>query len=158
MAYTESLFLLLMVAAFRRAGGHRAWAGVFFALTVLCRLQGLVLILPLGILMLRQDGWRPKVPLLWLPGPLAAAAFLGYIASVTGSTTAHLDAQQAWGRQGIGAPSPARPSGPTSPYQGALRDAPATVFLLVFARVDGCGQYVVTHPVHRPSCRAVLRP
>lgn len=140
MAYTESLFLLLMVAAFLAAErGHRAWAGVFFALTVLCRLQGLVLILPLGILMLRQDGWRPKVSLLWLLlGPLAAAAFLGYIASVTGSTTAYLDAQQAWGRQGIGGAEPGKTIGTDfSPYQGALLlTLLATVFLLVFARVD----------------------
>jgi Mannosyltransferase (PIG-V) len=140
MAYTESLFLLLMVAAFLAAErGHRAWAGVFFALTVLCRLQGLVLILPLGILMLRQDGWRPKVSLLWLLlGPLAAAAFLGYVASVTGSTTAYLDAQQAWGRQGIGGAAPGKTIGSDfSPYQGALLlTLLATVFMLVFVRVD----------------------
>ena len=87
MAYTESLFLLLMLATFLAAErGHRAWAGVFFALTVLCRLQGAALILPLAILMLRQDGWRPKPSMLWLAlGPLAAAAFLVYIAAVTGS-------------------------------------------------------------------------
>ena len=113
MAYTESLFLLLMVASFLAVErGHRAWAGVFFALTVLCRLQGLALILPLAILMLRQDGWRPKASLGWLLlGPLAAAVFLAYIATVTGSSTAFLDAQQAWGREGPwAAPRPARPS------------------------------------------------
>ena len=62
MAYTESLFLLFMVAAFLAAERrHRTWAGIFLALTVLSRLQGVGLILPLWILMLRQDGWRPSV-------------------------------------------------------------------------------------------------
>jgi len=140
MAYTESLFLFLMVASFLAVErGHRAWAGVFFALTVLCRLQGAALILPLAILMLRKDGWRPTPSLLWLAlGPLAAVAFLGYIASVTGSPTAFLDAQQAWGRAGIGAAE----AGHTiatgfTPYQCALLlTLLATVFLLVFVRVD----------------------
>ncbi|MEA2578910.1 MAG: hypothetical protein QOD78_2498, partial [Chloroflexota bacterium] len=123
MAYTESLFLLLMVAAFLAAErGHRAWAGIFLALTVLCRLQGIALILPLGIVMLRQDGWRPRPSLGWLLlGPLAGAAFLLYIATITGTPTAFLDAQQAWGREGIGgAPTGTTIGAMFSPYQGAL--------------------------------------
>lgn len=140
MAYTEGLFLLLMVAAFLAAErGHRAWAGIFLALTVLCRLQGIALILPLLIIMLRQDGWRPRPSHTWLLlGPLAGAAFLAYIATVTGSATAFLDAQQAWGREGIGG---AAPSGTIAamftPYQGALiLTLLASSFLLVFRRVD----------------------
>jgi Mannosyltransferase (PIG-V) len=140
MAYTESLFLLVMVAAFLAAErGHRAWAGVFLALAVLCRLQGIALILPLLIIMLRQDGWRPRASQAWLLlGPLAGVAFLAYIATVTGAATAFLDAQQAWGREGIGG---AAPSGTIaamfSPYQGALiLTLLATTFLLVFVRVD----------------------
>ena len=140
MAYTESLFLLLMVASFLAVErGHRAWAGLFFALTVLCRLQGLALILPLAILMLRQDGWRPKVSLAWLLlGPLAALAFLGYVATVTGSATAFLDAQQAWGREGLGGAPPGETLGAAfNPYLGALLTTLlGTVFLLVFVRVD----------------------
>jgi hypothetical protein len=140
MAYTESLFLLLMVAAFLAAErGHRAWAGIFLALTVLCRLQGIALVLPLAIVMLRQDGWRPRASLGWLLlGPLAAAAFLGYIATVTGTPTAFLDAQQAWGREGIGgAPAGTTIGAMFSPYQGALvAILAASTFLLVFVRVD----------------------
>src|SRR5688572_22804210 len=85
MAYSESLFLLLMVAAFLAAERrHRAWAGIFLLLTVLCRLQGVALVLPLLILMLRQDGWRPRASLGWLLlGPLAGVAFLGYVATIT---------------------------------------------------------------------------
>ena len=85
-----------------------------------------MLILPLAILMLRQDGWRPRPSLAWL---LLAAA-CGRLASsrtsaaLTGSPTAFLDAQQAWGRNGFGGAG----TGETiaamfSPYQaGAARD------------------------------------
>jgi len=140
MAYTESLFLLLMVAAFLAAErGHRAWAGIFLALTVLCRLQGVALLLPLLIVMLRQDGWRPRPSQAWLLlGPLAAAGFLLYIASITGSLTAFLDAQQAWGRAGIGGSAPTETLGAKfSPYLAALLlTLLGSIFLLVFVRVD----------------------
>ena len=140
MAYTESLFLLLMVAAFLAAErGHRAWAGIFLALTVLCRLQGIALILPLLIVMLRQDGWRPRPSQSWLLlGPLAGVGFLAYIATVTGTPTAFLDAQQAWGREGIGGAAPGTTiAAMFSPYQAALvLTLLASSFLLVFRRVD----------------------
>jgi len=140
MAYTESLFLLLMVAAFLAAERrHRAWAGIFLALTVLTRLQGAVLILPLFVLMLRQDGWRPRPSQAWLLlGPLAGLGFLAYVASLTGSLTAFLDAQQAWGREGLGGSAPSETIGAKfSPYQAALLLTLLwSVFLLVFVRVD----------------------
>jgi hypothetical protein len=140
MAYTESLFLLLMVAAFLAAERrHRAWAGIFLALTVLCRLQGIALLLPLLMVMLRQDGWRPRPSLGWLLlGPLAGVAFLAYIAVVTGAPSAFLDAQQAWGREGIGGAAPdSTIAAMLSPYQGALLlTLVASIFLLVFVRVD----------------------
>lgn len=140
MAYTESLFLLLMIAGFLAAERrHRAWAGMFLALAVLCRIQGLALILPLAIIMLRQDGWRPRPTLAWLLlGPLAAAGFFAYIAAVAGSTTAFLDAQQAWGREGFGGSAPDDTIGARfTPYQGALlATLLGSVFLLVFARPD----------------------
>ena len=140
MAYTEGLFLMLMLAAFLAAErGHRTWAGIFLALTVLCRLQGVALALPLWILMLRQDGWRPRPSQAWLLlGPAAAAAFLAYIAGVTGSATAFLDAQKAWGRVGVGGSAPGSTIGAKlSLYQAALVGTLLwSVFLLVFVRVD----------------------
>ncbi len=140
MAYTESLFLLLILAAFLAAERrHRAWAGIFLALATLCRLQGAVLMLPLFILMLRQDGWRPRPSMAWLLlGGVAAAGFLLYVASVTGSATAYLDAQQAWGRGGVGGSAPDSTIGARfSPYQLALLLTLLwSVFLLVFVRVD----------------------
>ena len=140
MAYTESLFLLLMIGAFLAAERkHRAWAGVCLALAVLCRLQGIALLLPLAIVMLRQDGWRPRPSHAWLLlGPLAAVGFLAYVGSVTGTPTAYLDAQQAWGREGFGGASPTGTiAAMLTPYQGALiLTLLASVFLLVFVRED----------------------
>ncbi len=140
MAYSESLFLLLMFATFLAAERrHRAWAGILFALTVLSRTQGVALVLPLAILMLRQDGWRPKPSMLWLAlGPLAAVGFIVYVTGIMGSTTALLEATQAWGRTGIGSYG----SGETiatafTPYLGALVvTLLVTTFLFVFIRVD----------------------
>jgi hypothetical protein len=141
MAYTESLFLLLIVAAFLAAErGHRAWAGVCLALAVLCRLQGIALVLPLAIVMLRQDSWRIRPSQAWLLlGPLAAAGFLAYVGSVTGTATGYLDAQQAWGREGFGgATATGTIAAMFSPYQGALIiTLLASIFLLVFVREDG---------------------
>ena len=140
MAYTESLFLLFMVAAFLAAERrHRAWAGIFLALTVLGRLQGIGLVLPLWILMLRQDGWRPKASQAWLLlAPLAALGFVLYVAGLTGSLTGFLDAQKAWGRAGIGGAAPdATIAAGFSWYQAALLATLLwSVFLLVFVRVD----------------------
>ena len=77
--------------------------GLCLALAVLCRLQGIALILHLVIILLRQDGWRPRPSQAWLLlGPIAAVGFLAYVGSVTGTPTAYLDAQQAWGREGFG--------------------------------------------------------
>ena len=140
MAYTESLFLLCMVAAFLAAERrHRTWAGIFLALAVLGRLQGVGLILPLWILMLRQDGWRPRLSQAWLLlGPLAGLGFILYVAALTGSLTGFLDAQKAWGRTGIGGAAPdATIAAEFSWYQAALLATLLwSVFLLVFVRVD----------------------
>jgi hypothetical protein len=140
MAYTESLFLFLVLASFLAAERrHRAWAGVFLALATLCRLQGVALTLPLLVLMLRQDAWRPRLSMAWLLlGALAAAAFLAYVASVTGSGTAYLDAQQAWGRTGFGGAEAGESIGARiTPYQLALlATLLGSVFLLVFVRAD----------------------
>jgi Mannosyltransferase (PIG-V) len=140
MAYTESLFLLLIVGAFLAAErGHRGWMGLAFALAVLCRLQGIALILPLAIILLRQDGWRPRPTQAWLLlGPIAAVGFLAYVGSVAGTPTAYLDAQQAWGREGFGGASATGTiAAMFSPYQGALIvTLLASVFMLVFVRED----------------------
>jgi len=140
MAYTESLFLLAMVAAFLAVETrHRAWAGVFLGLAALCRFQGLVLILPVWLVMLRQDGWRPRLSHGWLLlGPAAAAGYLLYIASITGNLTGYFDALRAWGRKGIGGSAPQETiAAGFSLYQGALVATLCwSVFMLVWVRRD----------------------
>jgi hypothetical protein len=140
MAYTESLFLLVMVGAFLAAErGHRTTCGILLALACLCRFQGVALVLPLGIIMLRQDAWRPRPSLAWLLlGPLAAIGFLAYVGWLTGSPTAFLDAQQAWGRTGVGGSAPDETvAAMFTPYQAALVLTLCwSVFMLVWARQD----------------------
>jgi hypothetical protein len=140
MAYTESLFLMLMVGAFLAAERRLpAAAGILLGLATLCRLQGLALVVPLFIVLVRQEGWRVRPSQLWLLlGPLAAAAFVAYLAWLTGSSTAYLDAQQAWGRAGIGAVEPGGTVAALfSPYQAALLvTLLASVYLFVFIRQD----------------------
>jgi hypothetical protein len=140
MAYSESLFLLLVVAAFLAAERrHRAWAGLLFGLACLCRFQGLVLLLPLILIELRQDSWRPRPSNGWLAfGPLATVAFLAYVGWLTGSPTGYLDAQQAWGREGFGGAAPDETIGAgVTPYQAALLLTLCwSVFMLVWTRRD----------------------
>lgn len=140
MVYSESLFLLLMVTAFLATErGHRTWAGILFALACLARFQGLVLLLPLWLLMLRQDSWRPRASQLWLAlGPAATAVFLLYVGSLTGSVTGYLDAQQAWGREGFGGtPAEEAIGAGVTPYQAALLLTLSwSVFMLVWVRRD----------------------
>ena len=99
LAYSDSLFLLLAVGAFLAAETKHPWlAGIAYALATLTRPPGILLGLPLLVLYIDRDGLRPTrswVPLLL--GPLALAAFFGYLWSLTGDPVATIAAQQAWG-------------------------------------------------------------
>lgn len=151
MAYTESLFLLCVVAAFLCAERrHRAWAGIFLAFAVLARLQGVALVLPLWVLMLRQDGWRPRPSHGWLLlGPLALLGFVLYVASITGSLTGYLDSAQGWGRTGLAsAPTDETVGARFGAYEAALLLILLwSVFLLIFRRVDRLRLEYVLVPV-----------
>lgn len=140
LAYSESLFLLTMVAAFLAAETrHRAWAGLLLGLACVCRFQGLVLILPLWLIMLRQDGWRPRLSHAWLLfGPAAAAGYLLFVAALTGRLTGYFDALRAWGRAGIGGSAPQDTiAARFSLYQAALVAILCwSVFMLVWVRRD----------------------
>jgi Mannosyltransferase (PIG-V) len=98
MAYPESLFLLLTLAAVAAAqGGRWAWMAVFFALASLTRLPGVILIVPLAILIGQRFGWRAHRQWLWLiAGPAALAAYFGYLWWFTGDPLAFVHAQAAW--------------------------------------------------------------
>lgn len=103
MAYSDSLFLLLTVAALLAAQrGRRGIAGGLGALAALTRLPGVLLCLPLLIVFLgedgrREDGRRFRPSWLWSLAPvLGLVAFFAYVGAVTGDPLAPLRAQAVW--------------------------------------------------------------
>jgi hypothetical protein len=146
MAYGESLGLALLLGAFLAVQhDRRALCGILFAFACLTRLQAAALIVPLGLLMLQQDRWRPRPSLLWLAlGPAAIAGFMLYVAQLTGSIWGFAEAMSTWGRTG------AATSGESSNLLGAISSGPYLafyglsllailclgVFLLVYLRPD----------------------
>jgi hypothetical protein len=81
--YTEALFLVLAMGAYLAARrNHWLWAGGLAALATQARLQGILVIVPLGLeLLLTQRGqlrrWQPWLALLL--APLVLAAFIVFI-------------------------------------------------------------------------------
>jgi hypothetical protein len=78
--YTESLFLALALGSYL-AARHGSWlvAGALTALATLTRLQGIILLVPLGLELLlsqRQQLWRWRT---WLALALAPAALFSYM-------------------------------------------------------------------------------
>ena len=98
MSYTESQFLLLAVTAFLAMELRRvALAGVFLALTALTRVPGLLLLLPLFLLLVERDGWRPtRAWLAFLIAPIAVACLYVYFWWLTGDPLAALQVQSYW--------------------------------------------------------------
>jgi hypothetical protein len=98
MAYGESLFLLLAVGAFLAAEQRRyPLMGLLYALATLTRLPGVLLGIALLVQLLMNDGrheWRRWAWL--LAGPVALAAFYGYLWHLTGDPLANLHGQAAW--------------------------------------------------------------
>ena len=144
--YSESLFLLLAVAAFLAARtGRWAVAGVVLGLASAVRAPGLLLVVPVALLYLygpRTDrepgprrGWWPRYPLrpdlAWLAlAPLGLLAFAVYLHLAVGDASAWLDAQAVFGRQTV------------DPFSGAwagVREAGIAIGSLVD------GTYVGTH-------------
>lgn len=140
MAYGESLFLVLAVGSFLAAEhGHRRVAGALLGLSALARLQGAVLALPLWLLMLRQDKWRPRAGQLWVAlGPLAVLAFVAGVAWFAGSASAYAANQAQWGRGVVGSADPGQTIGSSlNPILIVpLITLCAAIWPLVYARVD----------------------
>lgn len=116
--YSESMFLLLAVAAFLAARtGHWAVAGVVLALASATRVPGLLLVVPVALLYLygpRADrepdreggGLRPRhrirPDLTWLAlAPLGLLAFSFYLHLIVGDWLAWNDAQALFGRHTV---------------------------------------------------------
>jgi hypothetical protein len=99
--YTESLFLLVTVAAVTAAVSSRwAWAGVFGALAALTRPNGVLIAVPLGLLALAG---RPRLAELGrrIAGialvPLGLASFCAFAWRLSGDPLGWLHAQAQWG-------------------------------------------------------------
>jgi hypothetical protein len=100
--YSESLFLLLSVAAFYFARTDRwALAGIAGALASATRSAGVVLIVPLAILWW-QSGRRPR-DLAWIAlAPAGLVAYSLYLALSLGDGFAYLHLQDVWFRSFAG--------------------------------------------------------
>lgn len=107
--YAESLFLLTTVLAVSRAcDGRWARAGVWGALAAVCRPNGILIAIPLGLMALdlrANPPWRTIAARLaaLLPIPLALAGYSLYTYTLSGDPLAWLSAQSAWGNS-IGNP------------------------------------------------------
>ena len=98
LAYSESLFLLLVISAFLAAEMRRPWlAGIALAVATLTRPTGILLVLPLLLVYIGRDGWRPTRS--WVPlvmAPLVLLAWYGYLWWLTGDPMASFHAQDYW--------------------------------------------------------------
>ncbi len=101
--YSESLFLFLSVGCLYAARRDRWWlAGVVGFLAALTRSHGILLALPLGIMFLQQQGWRP---LRWRRNPMAIAlvpaglmTYMVYLRRIWNDPFVTLQAQKGWDR------------------------------------------------------------
>lgn len=97
--YSESLFLLLCVAAFLLAE-RRRWllVGVVVGLALLTRLWGVALLPSLALMAWRAPGRRRALAGL-LPAPVLFSAYPLWLAAKTGDGFAFAHAQELWHRQ-----------------------------------------------------------
>jgi hypothetical protein len=99
--YTEALFLATTLASFWFARvGHPWLAGIAGAAAGLTRLQGALLLLPLGYLALRDlraGRLTPRNAPAWILPAVGVFMALAYPRVVVGETGSPLDLQQAWG-------------------------------------------------------------
>jgi hypothetical protein len=98
LSYSDSLLLLFAACAFLAMESRHGWlAGIALALATLTRAPGILLGLPLLMLIVERDGWRPSRA--WLPlllAPLALVGFYGYLWWLTGDPMAAISAQSFW--------------------------------------------------------------
>jgi hypothetical protein len=118
--YSESLFLLLSVAAFYFARtGRWAFAGLAAGLASATRSAGLVLLVPLVILWWQQAPPRRRArDLGWIAlAPAGLAAYTAYLALSLGDGFAYLHLQDVWFRSFAG-PFGAVPDGAVAAWAG----------------------------------------
>lgn len=98
-AYSESLFLMLAAGSlyFTRTRRYFA-AGPMALLATLVSMYGILLAIPMGLLILREEGWRlrPLWHTLWAPAGLAL--YMLYLLPTFGDPLVFEKAQSNWGR------------------------------------------------------------
>lgn len=175
--FTESLFLLLAVAAFLAARtGRWALAGIALALASATRAPGLLLVVPVLLLYLygpRADRepaqgtglrprYRPGPELAWLAlAPVGLAAFSAYLHFALGDGLAWQSAQELFGRQEVdpftGIWNGLREGGASAVdiVSGTYGEEPvfdhlnvAQLLAVVFAAVGGIGALRVLPPAY----------
>lgn len=102
--YSESFFLLFTLLAYYWASGGKWWqAGVAGALAALTRNLGVLLVIPLGIIFLKQHGINPRRwPRTWLAVGIPGIGPLLYMYALWRTyddPLATLDAQSGWARE-----------------------------------------------------------
>jgi hypothetical protein len=98
--YSESLFLLLAVAAFYSARTDRwAWAGAAAAGAAATRSAGVLLLLPLAMLWWSSRERRVRDAAWLLLAPLGLAAYACFLGLAEGDAWRFLDVQDAWSRE-----------------------------------------------------------
>ena len=101
--YTESLFLFIALAGFTFALQEKwLWTGIFAALGVLTRSQGVGLLIALAWLYMEKRNWHLReirASALWFAlAPLALLAHFYYLYLKSGQVFAIFEAMSAWGR------------------------------------------------------------
>lgn len=98
LSYSDSQLLLLAACAFLATETRHGWlAGIALALATLTRVPGILLGLPLLMLIIERDGWRPTRA--WLPlflAPVVLLGFFGYLWWLTDDPLAAISAQSYW--------------------------------------------------------------
>ena len=101
--YSESLFLLLSVGSLYAARRNRWWvAGALGFLAALTRSHGILLLIPLAIMFVRQQGWHPRR---WRANPISVAlvpagllTYMVYLRHLWNDPLIMLSAQKGWDR------------------------------------------------------------
>jgi hypothetical protein len=98
--YSESLFLLCSVGAFYAARtGSWAWAGVAAGFASATRSAGVLLLLPLAYIYLREHGRRLRPDVLWLAlAPAGLVAYAVYLGVAYGDPLSFSHVQEFWSR------------------------------------------------------------
>jgi hypothetical protein len=101
--FSESLFLACAVGAIYAARRDRWWlAGGLGFLAALARSQGVLLLLPLVIIFIRQQGWHPRA---WRANPIGLAlipaglmVYMAYLRRQFNDPLVMISAQKGWDR------------------------------------------------------------